>query len=79
MSFVSELKRRNVFRAAFAYAVVWWLLVQVAEMMLDAFNAPDWIFRFFIILMAIGFVVAVILAWFFEITSGGHPTFSLSP
>ena len=71
MSFVSELKRRNVFRAAFAYAVVWWLSVQVADIMLDAFNAPDWIFRFFIILMAIGFVVAMILAWFFELTTDG--------
>ncbi len=71
MSFVSELKRRNVFRAAFAYAVVWWLLVQVAGLMLDAFSAPNWIFKSFIILLAIGFPVALILAWFFELTTDG--------
>ncbi len=71
MSFVSELKRRNVFRAAFAYAVVWWLLVQVAGLLLDAFSAPDWIFKSFIMLLAIGFPVALILAWFFELTTDG--------
>jgi len=71
MSFISELKRRNVLRAAFAYAVVWWLLVQIAGLLLDAFNAPDWVFRSFIILLAIGFPVAVILSWFFELTTDG--------
>jgi len=71
MSFISELKRRNVFRAAFAYAVVWWLLVQVAGLLLDAFDAPDWIFRGFIILLAIGFPIALISAWFFELTTDG--------
>ena len=71
MSFVSELKRRNVFRAAFAYAVVFWLLVQVAGLLLDAFEAPGWILRSFIVLMAIGFPVALILSWFFELTTDG--------
>ena len=71
MSFVSELRRRNVFRAAFAYAVVCWLLVQVAGLMLDAFDAPVWVFRFLILLMAIGLPVALILSWFFELTTDG--------
>jgi len=71
MSFVSELKRRSVLRAAFAYAVVFWLLVQVAGLLLDAFDAPDWIFRSIIVLLAIGFPVAVILSWFFELTTDG--------
>ena len=71
MSFVSELKRRNVLRAAFAYAVVFWLLVQVAGLLLDAFDAPDWIFRSIIVLLAIGFPVAMILSWFFELTTDG--------
>ena len=71
MSFVSELKRRNVFRAAFAYAVVFWLLVQVAGLLLDAFDAPGWIFRSIIVLLAIGFPVALILSWFFELTTDG--------
>ena len=71
MSFVSELKRRNVFRAAFAYAVVWWLLVKIVGLLLDAFSAPEWVFKSFIILLAIGFPVALILAWFFELTTDG--------
>ena len=71
MSFLSELKRRNVLRAAFAYAVVFWLLVQVAGLLLDAFDAPAWIFRSFIILLTIGFPVALILSWFFELTTDG--------
>jgi TolB-like protein/Flp pilus assembly protein TadD len=71
MSFVSELKRRNVFRAAFAYAVVWWLFIQIAGLLLDAFAAPDWVLRFIIILLAIGFPVALILSWFFELTTDG--------
>ena len=71
MSIFNELKRRNVLRAAFAYAVVWWLLVQVAGLLLDAFDAPDWIFRSFILLLAIGFPVALILSWFFELTTDG--------
>lgn len=58
-------------RAAIAYAVVWWLLVQVADVLFDAFDAPGWIFRAIIILLAIGFPVALILAWFFELTSSG--------
>ena len=71
MSFISELKRRNVLRAGFAYAVVWWLLVQIAGLLLDAFSAPEWIFRGFIILLAIGFPIALISSWFFELTTDG--------
>lgn len=71
MSFVSELKRRNVFRAGFAYAVVWWLLIQVAELVLDAFSAPEWILRSMIILLAIGFPIALVVSWFFELTTDG--------
>jgi TolB-like protein/Flp pilus assembly protein TadD len=71
MSLIAELRKRNVFRAAVAYAIVWWLLVQVAGLLLDAFEAPGWIFRALILLLAIGFPVAVVLAWFFELTPGG--------
>jgi len=71
MSFISELKRRNVLRAGFAYAVAWWLLVQIAGLLLDAFDAPEWIFRGFIILLAIGFPIALISSWFFELTTDG--------
>ena len=71
MPLISELRRRNVFRAAVAYTVVWWLLVQVAGLLLDAFDAPGWIFRTLIILLAVGFPLALVLSWFFELTPEG--------
>jgi len=71
MSLFSELQRRGIFPVAAAYAVVGWLLVQVADVMLPAFNAPDWILRSGIILLAIGFPIALALAWLFEITPEG--------
>ncbi|MGB5488839.1 MAG: tetratricopeptide repeat protein, partial [Lysobacterales bacterium] len=58
-------------RAGFAYAVVWWLLVKIAGLLLDAFSAPEWIFRFIIVLLAIGFPIALIVSWFFELTTEG--------
>lgn len=71
MSLISEMRRRHVFRAAVAYTVVWWLLVQVAGLLLDAFEAPPWIFQALILLLATGFPVAMVLAWFFELTPTG--------
>lgn len=71
MSLISELRRRHVFRAALAYTVVWWLLVQVAGLLLDAFEAPPWIFQALILLLAAGFPIAIVLAWFFELTPTG--------
>lgn len=71
MSLFSELQRRGIFPVAAAYTVVAWLLVQVADVMLPAFNAPDWVLRASIILMAIGFPIALALSWFFEITPEG--------
>ena len=71
MRLIAELRKRNVFRAAVAYAVVWWLVVQVAGLLLDAFDAPEWIFRTLILMLALGFPVAMVLAWFFELTPSG--------
>jgi len=71
MSVISELRRRHVFRAALAYTVVWWLLVQVAGLLLEAFEAPPWIFQALILLLAAGFPIAMVLAWFFELTPSG--------
>ncbi len=71
MSLFLEMRRRHVFRAAVAYTVVWWLLVQVAGLLLDAFEAPPWIFQGLIVLLAAGFPVAMVLAWFFELTPTG--------
>ena len=71
MSLIKEIQQRKVLRAGVAYTVVWWLLVQVSGLMLDAFDAPGWIFRTIIILLAVGFPIALILAWFFELTPDG--------
>ena len=69
--FFSELKRRNVYKVGAAYAVVSWFLVQLASVLLPAFDAPSWAMRFFLILLVIGFPVALVLAWAFEITPEG--------
>src|SRR6056297_294916 len=71
MKFLAELKRRNVFRLAGLYLVAAWLIVQVAETVLPAFEVPDAILRGIIILLAIGFVTALIVSWVFELTPEG--------
>src|ERR1051325_9068044 len=70
-NFFSELKRRNVIRMAGLYLVGAWLLTQVASTILPMFGAPDWLPRSVVILLAIGFVPAVIFSWVFEITPEG--------
>jgi TolB-like protein/tetratricopeptide (TPR) repeat protein len=71
MSFFAELKRRNVYKVAVAYAVVAWLLLQLASILFPAFEAPAWVMRVFIALVAAGFPIALILAWAFELTPEG--------
>jgi adenylate cyclase len=71
MSLLSELKRRNVFRAAAAYVAVAWLVMQVAEVTFPAFGLSDRALRLLIIALAIGFVPATVLAWVFELTPEG--------
>ena len=70
-SFWGELKRRNVVRVAIAYAVVSWLLIQVADVVLDNIDAPTWVFQATLLLLVIGFPIAVIFAWAFELTPEG--------
>mgnify|MGYP001813007148 CR=1 FL=1 len=70
-SFISELKRRNVFRAGAAYVVLAWLVVQVADVILDAFEAPSWLMRGVIITLAVGFPITLFVAWAFELTREG--------
>jgi TolB-like protein len=70
-SFFSELKRRNVYKVAVAYAVVAWLLIQAASIFLPAFDAPSWVMKIFIIVIIFGFPVALIFSWAFEITPEG--------
>jgi TolB-like protein/cytochrome c-type biogenesis protein CcmH/NrfG len=69
--FFSELKRRNVYKVAVAYAVVGWLLVQVATQVFPFLEIPNWTIRLVILLTAFGFPVAVIIAWAFELTPEG--------
>ena len=71
MSFFSELKRRNVTRVAIAYLVLSWLMAQVAEMLLETFGAPDWVFKTLLALFVIGFPFALFFAWAFELTPDG--------
>ncbi len=66
-----ELKRRNVVRVAIAYAVVAWLLLQVADVVLDNIDAPTWVFQAILLLLIIGLPVALIFAWAFELTPEG--------
>jgi adenylate cyclase len=70
-NFFTELKRRNVIRAAGLYLVGAWLLTQVASTVLPMFGAPDWLPRSIVVLLVIGFVPALIFSWVFELTPQG--------
>jgi len=71
MSFVAELRRRSVFKVGAAYLVVGWLLIQVAATVAPQLDLPAWAPRFITLLVALGFPVALLLAWAFEVTPGG--------
>jgi TolB-like protein/Tfp pilus assembly protein PilF len=70
-NFLGELKRRNVYRVAVTYAVVSWLLIQIATQVSPYFNIPNWTVRVVILLLVLCFPVALILAWAFELTAEG--------
>src|SRR5215468_6463126 len=70
-SFFAELKRRNVYKVAIAYAVVAWLLMQIASQIFPFFEIPNWGVRLVVLLLIIGFPIALILAWAFELTPEG--------
>ncbi|NNC78407.1 MAG: hypothetical protein HKN77_10620, partial [Woeseiaceae bacterium] len=71
LSLWAELKRRNVVRVGVAYAVVGWLLIQVADVILSTFHAPPWVMQGFIALIILGFPIALVLAWIYELTPMG--------
>jgi len=71
MSFFAELKRRKVFRVAAAYAVAAWGVAQIADLVLANTAAPPWVMQVILLLLALGFPIAVILAWAFEVTPDG--------
>ena len=70
-NFLAELKRRNVYKVAIAYGVVAWLLIQIATQVFPFFEIPNWTVRLVVLLVVIGFPVAVIIAWAFELTPEG--------
>ncbi len=87
MNFVAELKRRNVFKVAAAYAAVAWMFLELSALALNAFSAPAWVMKVVIFFALAGFAVAVLLAWAFEMTpegikrtsnAEGHPTHSVA-
>src|SRR5215831_274675 len=71
MNFFSELKRRNVYKVAITYGVVAWLLIQAASILLPTFEAPAWVMKAFVVLLAFGFVLSVFISWAFEMTPEG--------
>ncbi len=70
-NFFGELKRRNVYKVAVAYAVVGWLLIQIGTQVFPFFEVPNWAVRLIVLLIAAGFPIALILAWAFELTPEG--------
>lgn len=71
MSFFEELKRRNVFRVVIAYVVMAWLVMQVADVILNNVEAPGWVFHVILLLLGIGLLFAVFFSWAFEMTPEG--------
>src|SRR5437868_2223075 len=70
-NFFAELKRRKVYRVAAAYAVASWLLIQIATQVFPFFEIPNWAVRLVVLVLCLGFPIAVILAWVFDITPQG--------
>jgi TolB-like protein len=70
-NFFAELKRRNVYKVAIAYAIVAWLLMQIATQVFPFLEIPNWAIRLVIMLIVIGFPIALVIAWAFELTPEG--------
>jgi TolB-like protein/Tfp pilus assembly protein PilF len=69
--FFGELKRRNVYKVAVTYAVIAWLLIQAASILLPTFEAPTWVMKGFVVFLILGFAMAVFVSWAFEATPQG--------
>ena len=76
MSFVQELKRRNVFRVAVAYVVAAWVITEVSSLILEIYESPDSIMRVIVALLALGLPFAIVFAWAFEVTPEGDIVWS---
>src|SRR5260370_9802001 len=70
-NFLAELKRRSVYKVAIAYAVVAWLVTQIATQVFPFFEIPNWGVRLIVLFIVIGFPIALIIAWAFELTPEG--------
>src|SRR5258705_12003364 len=70
-NFFAEMKRRNVYKVAVAYAIVGWLLVQVATQVFPFFEIPNLAVRLIVLAIVIGFPIALVMAWAFELTPEG--------
>src|SRR5262249_35167343 len=73
-NFFAELKRRNVYKVAVAYAIVGWLSIQIATQVFPFLEIPNWVVRLIIVAVAIGFPIALVIAWAFELTPEGLKT-----
>ena len=71
MALLGEMRRRNIFKVSLAYAIVSWLIVQVADVLLPTFNAPQWIMQVLVIVLVLMFPIAVLLSWAYELTPEG--------
>ena len=71
MDFFSELKRRNVYKVAVAYAVVAWVVIQIATQVFPFLEIPNWGVRLVLALVVVGFPIALVIAWAFEATPEG--------
>jgi TolB-like protein len=71
LSFFDELKRRNVFRVGVAYGIAGWVLLQIADLVLEAIEAPAWVLKALLLLIVLGFVAAIVIAWAYEMTPEG--------
>src|SRR5437867_8191673 len=70
-NFFAELKRRYVYKVAVAYAIVGWLLVQIVTQVLPFFEIPNWAVRLIVLAIVVGFPIALVIAWAFELTPEG--------
>jgi len=84
-SFFAELKRRNLYKVAIAYAVIAWLLIQAASILFPRFEALGWMMKVFVAIVAAGFPIALVLTWALELTPEGikrtedHNCFAIRP
>lgn len=70
-SLFQELKRPSVFKVGVAYVIVGWVMAQIAAFAVETFTAPQWVQQIFVVFLALGFPVALILAWAYEVTPTG--------